>query len=1091
MPGVPPVFVRQLPSATQESTIPLIPQPAAGWSWQTDPDVLEEEWLWTARLATKGPVEARVTLHDDAIVLRVKGDVGGGRIGFWQRSGNRLVPLGQPQVALKSLTGQLTIVRNAWRIQALWDGRLVVTAWSDRQGGHLGYGTRGQGNLAPPRLQPTEPLLFTDDFMRQESEGTAALSSSWRQYGGVWGTTSLARRGVQSPNPFVLSATVARTVDNGIALATVEKKWFWTDYTVAASVRGVLADASQPLCAAVVAYSMPEGQHVAGELDFRSGQARILAAGQVMGTSTPFYVNPNGWHRLFLDPGPGVLRLLVDGIERVRILARSERTDLCQGTAGLRATLGSANRVDFDDVKVEGQSAFDDDFKTPAPGLWQARNGQWHWSPGELQQTGTSTGMVLAGGVLPDNGRVEATVRGDGGIVFALNDTDHLAAEVSDGVLQIIQHTAENSLVLARQPLPHPDPFRRLAVSWREGVVTFTSDDQELQAATSQVLTGRCGVQLAAGSAVTAFRALATPVPWGEPPLPERFRKDRLMKFWASEGGFWHADPARADSGSVHWHSGDFLKDAAVVMPLPPAVPGARFAVSLGADPAEVTAGARLSGQAEDGVWLLTLQEGTHVLGRVRWTPTGADMLRLVRFPLAAQAVLVRLAINGKVQIAEKAARAGQGVKVAVDLPPPLDANFDWDAVHAVTGYLLDYAFTAAPVDWTPARGLWEVNERWTCDPEWSFFSGGDAVVPTLWSRLRPVGDYTVEAYLASPMDQTRGERSPVDLNLTAEGNGLELASGYSFLFAARGRTANCIYRGDQLVWEKPFVGVPGIGDPHQAWYTVRLERRLTGSGLRFRWSVNGILLGEYLDAHPLPDARAGGRLAFWSHHGGLAVARVRLWHEGLRHGEEPSPELPLPDALPAWKNPLGTWSVRTQSGRPVSALLEVTNDEGRRAMRVTNPASGGDWTLYATRTPFDAAQHPLLQFAYRIPAGVLINCYCLVDGRWREIRISGVPPREPTAAESIATAAITVAGSGPLAGGGVDPSVVIGVLPGHQADGKWHHAKIDLLGLLQRAHLTTHVEALAFAAPAYDYIQAGLGGNHRGAWYLLSDFAG
>ena len=52
-------------------------------------------------------------------------------------------------------------------------------------------------------------------------------------------------------------------------------------------------------------------------------------------------------------------------------------------------------------------------------------------------------------------------------------------------------------------------------------------------------------------------------------------------------------------------------------------------------------------------------------------------------------------------------------------------SGIDWENALATTDAMLDYNFTTAPTDWRAARGRWEVTERWTCSPQWSFFGGG------------------------------------------------------------------------------------------------------------------------------------------------------------------------------------------------------------------------------------------------------------------------------------------------------------------------------------------------------------------------------
>jgi hypothetical protein len=80
---------------------------------------------------------------------------------------------------------------------------------------------------------------------------------------------------------------------------------------------------------------------------------------------------------LFLDPGPGTVRLLVNGIERARWSGTSRTGLPAQGEATLGAEVGSGNYVDFDDVKVAPNAAFSDEFRASAVGRWDNVLGQW------------------------------------------------------------------------------------------------------------------------------------------------------------------------------------------------------------------------------------------------------------------------------------------------------------------------------------------------------------------------------------------------------------------------------------------------------------------------------------------------------------------------------------------------------------------------------------------------------------------------------------------------------------------------------------------------------------------------------------------
>jgi hypothetical protein len=295
--------------------------------------------------------------------------------------------------------------------------------------------------------------------------------------------------------------------------------------------------------------------------------------------------------------------------------------------------------------------------------------------------------------------------------------------------------------------------------------------------------------------------------------------------------------------------------------------------------------------------------------------------------------VALRIAVSGIVVLSEtaNANAATVGTRVGVKLQ---NAEVDWDRAKPETKSVLDYTYTSAPVDWEAPSGMWEIAERWTCQEQWGFMRGSEDVAPTLWSRFATKGDYTLEAYLATPMDWTRGERSPIDLNVSVEGDGRDVSSGYSFLFGARGRSVNRVYRGDEAVWEKGFELPPVRESTHRDWFYVRLERRTTSEGLRFRYFVNNSLVADYTDADPLGD---GGRIAFWTYNGGLSVARARLWHNGVG-AAQPLESVQLAFSEPV-KNALGAFTPRGHGSLRASAQLASVSDAGPSCRENHQPA--------------------------------------------------------------------------------------------------------------------------------------------------------
>lgn len=1171
-------------------------------------------------------------------------------LGFWRVANGHLERLGDPQATIsvpaarsgaggktQPLAGQLSIQRSAWRVRALWNGRAIVTAYNDFAGGRFGVATRGAAKLAAARMQPVgEPPFLRDDFMRAEGPDAPETAGLWRRAAGIWKTSGLLgprADAAMNPNPFVFRASApSRATPNRVAAsgaasgasgATVQPvasgprakgakkggpaavaavatagKWFWSDYSVSAAVRPALKDRAAPLTAGVAAYRQSDGACVAGVVDFRQGRARIEVAGRAPVVSAPFGIEPNQWHRIFLDPGPGTLRLVVDGVERVRVNSAQlpAAGEPAQGEAALLATVSSENFVDFDDVRIGPNDAVSDDFSAASVGRWQDVAGEWQTKSaaarnashrqhqlmpdpnapettrnGANHRVKLSAGraLTLTGSAAREEGQIEAVLQTNSaasrqspfGIAFAARDGRNFFVARLRGVggesrLEIVEYTNGAGRILATQTPDKKPPVvvfyeagpqwndMPLAVEWREGIITARGQGMAVTAAVGAVPAGRVGVWAdgpAQSVALRSFRALGAAPGWGEDALPDRFTKDRLMKHWASNASLWREDkpgvagyaaggrdgrrvrtldgrrlrptepePASApsDTTGIRWHAGDFFGAASLSLPLPSPPAGRGVQLMIGAAPDAPDAGARLDIERAGDKIVLRLLEGGRVLQSASLPAAGAagggasGELRFVRRPVGDGQVNLRVALSGLVLLSKTAAVANgsraaqQNARTKIGVRAGAIPNFDWEKVRAQTPNVLDYAFTGAPVDWRAGKGRWEVAERWTCQPQWGFFGGSYSVNPTLWSRFATRGDFTLEAYLATPMDVTRSERGPVDLNLTVGGDGRDLASGYSFLFGANGRSFNRVLRGNEIVAEKPFGTAPaGVGDTHQDWFYIRLERRRTPQGLMFRYSVNGQEMWQYLDPNPLPGALADARhIAFWTYNGGLSIARVRLWHSGLesrQEGGNRKDENDAPSAPASLKNALGEWSVRSEgsavTGQEAAGsgpdVLRVATDGGRSALRVVNPHSGGDWTLFATQKDFDAKQHPVLRFDYRVPEDVFVNLYARVDGTWREIVFAGDAKR------------LMARARGKVGAGVASPAMVVtekmglGRIADVVADDKWHSASFNLLEALQKAGVGTRVEALAFAAPDYDYLRAGLGGNPRGATYWLRDF--
>lgn len=940
------------------------------------------------------------------------------------------VVIARRQKVAPIVKGTLTLINrngSGTGLGLLWNGAQVATfpGVGEGQLGYVGH----NGVLRDHRFQPIEPIVFRDDFMRTQGPDEPEIPGEWQVAAGLWKTSGTLRPRADdslNPNPFVFRATAPGKI--AVEARALAGKWFWTDYAVTVAVKPELEETGQPLVVGLEAYRQADGASVRAEVDFGSGVVSLKQSGKVLAQSQPLETEFDQWHRLRLEPGPGRARVLLDGVEVV-----TAQTTLAQGQAGLYARLGGGNFADFDDVRISSASVAEGWGEPPLPDkfvkdrlmqFWASNARAWkrdttgtNWHTGDFYGGNLTLQMPL--------GQLEPTT----------------------GVQAVLFGSPQNSALGTR--------------------VRFTRETEKKELKYEVFLTGQTQPSATGKIAVeeeTPKLALMVKEAEGKKQLLAQINssKPRVMAV---------VEPKHLTGTKIG------LIPLANGKPLPPAslkslnltattiLRDGRAVMGINISPVTEQLGKDLGLPDAKGAIVDSVEEGSPA--QKAGVRVG-DVIRVVDGKPITDLTSLRDAIGAR--------EAGAPVKFQVLRGEGDQSKLDWEEVEATTGNVLDYSFTMAPTDWRTTKGKWEISERWTCSPQWSFFAGEHDANPTLWSRFSTQGDFTVEAYLATPMDLARGERSPMDLNLTVGGDGKDLASGYSFLFGAKQRTVNQIRRGDDVVWEKPCVLPPGVGDTHQDWFYVRLERRQTKEGIRFLYSVNGREVANYLDNKPLADK---GQIAFWTVNGGLSIARVRLWNGGIKTSP-PAPARALLAAKPI-PNALGEWAVRTERHQPTAVVRTVSaastaagagasggaREPKTSALEITNAQSGGDWTVFVTRKAYDAIKQPVLNFEYKVPAGVKVNLYAKVEGSWREIGFTA-----------------------PKVQGDSRDQAKLGKIEKVIQDDQWHNASFDVLSALRAKGIrSTTVEALSFAAPASDYLRAGFGGNHLGATYYLRNF--
>jgi len=224
----------------------------------------------------------------------------------------------------------------------------------------------------------------------------------------------------------------------------------------------------------------------------------------------------------------------------------------------------------------------------------------------------------------------------------------------------------------------------------------------------------------------------------------------------------------------------------------------------------------------------------------------------------------------------------------------------DLKSVQVETGHVYDYTFTSAPTDWKVQSGIWDMTNRWSCSPQWSWFGGRSDEVAAVWNKRRFQGDISVQFYFAFKMGMS-GVRSwpedPSDAAVTILGDGRNLGSGYSFIVGADDNQRSILMRGGKVVAESrepeallPTLtdGKPEQDDMHRRWWYVRINK----IGSRVECWLDNNLLFTYDDPKPL-DA---GQLAVWTYNNGIMLSRVQIYYENeVRSVYKPSRKVGAP----------------------------------------------------------------------------------------------------------------------------------------------------------------------------------------------------
>lgn len=354
-----------------------------------------------------------VVVHDDGAGQRLVFDVGLSAVAVTLRRGGKVTDLGRAAAALPGAGGTVVLKRLPGGFAVAYGALTVLRGRAELpDGGRWGVSGAPAATLGEIRLQPTDKVQFSDDFMR-----TAEEETTWESLSGQWRVAQL-ESARYSANAF----TLLGSAPGPQPALTTAGYWFWEDLTVEAAVRpspdaagfGVALaceGAGQAYLLRFLARSTPFG--VLQLVRVRGGKESVLA-------EAPAAAHPDDWHRLALSGVAGKLTGALDGVELVTVAA----PEMAHGKIGL--WVAGPRAVAFDDVEAySGPRAtqhpvtLSHEAQSADPGAqafigdrymqeWADERDQWLPSPDGVWHTGQFWGDVELSWELPEGGLRES-----------------------------------------------------------------------------------------------------------------------------------------------------------------------------------------------------------------------------------------------------------------------------------------------------------------------------------------------------------------------------------------------------------------------------------------------------------------------------------------------------------------------------------------------------------------------------------------------------------------------------------------------------------------------------------------------------------
>ena len=595
-------------------------------------------------------------------------------------------------------------------------------------------------------------------------------------------------------------------------------------------------------------------------------------------------------------PGAGTPFAIKEREKRLMVIAGAAvaTADLTGVTRGACAARGSLGEVRCQPIEP---AYFSDDFMRTSDedGGWETEGGTWKTAPVQNPDLGANPfsykvdaagpATALAGFPYWDEYRFAVSARpeagkGSIGLGFYAQNKDNLlrfdarlrdagAPPLEDGftLSRIVEGTPT---VIARAPGGlTPQQWYRVQVKaqgpWVAAFVdgtrvlavqdtTFTGGLIALHAQDCQARFDDAQVEPSAAPETAGLRLVGY--------VPE-FAGAIDVDSWAGPATPWEAD---ALVPGLFWRSGAFYGDVGLRFDLPALPEGGQATLLLDGDGQTPDAGYTLNLRRVGAGAHVQLRRAGKVLGLVS-APAGKECTLSLRREGTQVVGLIDGAIVVKAPYVAGPGRNRLAFHVA-GFRPRISMIKAWSA------NVRDYTFDSAPVDWWVGSGEWDVTNRWSCTPDWSWFGGYSADVAAIWHKQALEGNVTLDFYAGPKMlgkaggGQGKSERFAA-FNAALCGDGRNVESGYAFVAGANDAGARLLRKGQLVAENRQFQWFSRV---HNRWGNIRAQKE----GGRLRLLVEGQVVIEYNDPQPL----LGGYAGVWTRNNAVMLPRITMYFE-------------------------------------------------------------------------------------------------------------------------------------------------------------------------------------------------------------------